>query len=183
MKKQLNETTPVKNNRYKFTDDDHIELFSQLNISLHRWKTNIGTETLPKFSQITIAIQQNTSIPFEIILSSSSHVPEITNTKNFSIILVVNNQEVILKTYFHSQEHLLDIKNEPYCILQSNNNGNQEHVYWIYFSKKNLTVMYGIGEIRPKFKVLETILDEKYTEMISNISYLHVKLNDTHENF
>ena len=174
----LKENAPLTNDRCNFTDGDHIEPFSQVNLSWHR---NIGTIILPGFNQITTVIQQNISTSFEIILSSSSHLAEITNTKNFSITLAVNNQEVILKTHFHGQEHLLDIKNESYCILQSNNNGNQEYVYWIHFSRETLTVMYGIGEIRPKFKVLEAVLDEKHIEIISKISYLHVKLDNTYE--
>jgi hypothetical protein len=43
--------------------------------------------------------------------------------------------------------------------------------------------MYGIGEIRPKFNVFERHLDYKHLQLISNITYLHVKINGIYEKF
>jgi hypothetical protein len=160
----------------------NIERFCQPDISWNPWETNICTKTLPIKGQATIAVISNGSIPFDIVLSNASKLPEISGENNYSIIVHVDKHEVTLGTFINNQARLLDRTNESHYILQLNNN-NEEYIYWISFSKENLTVMYGIGEIRPKFKVLEARLDAKHSQSISNISYLHVKIIGTWKNF
>jgi hypothetical protein len=179
------EETPTLNNNNNsfFSNNDNIERFSQPDLPWNPWEMNTCTKTLPIKGQATIAVIQNGSIPFEIILSNANKLTEINGDNKFSIVLVVNKLEVTLRTYINDQAHLLDRTDESQHILQSNNNNNGEYIYWINFSKETLTVMYGVGEIRPKFKVLEARLDNKYAQSISNITYLHVKVNDVHQNF
>jgi hypothetical protein len=179
--KKSEETPTLTNNNAFFSNNDNIERFSQPDLSWNPWEMNTCTKTLPIKGQSTIAIIQNDSIPFEIILSNANKLTEINGENKYSIVLVVSNREVTLGTYIDDQARLLDRTNESHQVLQANN--NQEYVYWINFSKESLTVMYGIGEIRPKFKVLEAHLDNKYIQLISNITYLHVKINGIFGNF
>jgi hypothetical protein len=180
--KKKNEETPTLTNNSFFPNTDNIERFSQPDLSWNPWEMNTCTKTLPIKGQSTIAIIQNSSIPFEIILSNANKLTGINGENKYSIILVVNNREVTLATFIHDQKHLLDRTDESHQILQTNNN-NHEYIYWISFSKETLTVMYGIGEIRPKFKVLQAHLDSKHVQSMANITYLHVKINGIHENF
>lgn len=185
--KKSDETSiSTDSSRRSSSNDDGVERFSQPDLSWNPWEMNTCTKTLPIQGQSTIAVIQNGSVPFEIILSNANKLTEITGDNKYSIVLLVNNREVTLGTYINDQARLLDRTDSSRHILQSNKNQsihNQEFIYWIHFSKETFTVMYGVGEIRPKFKVLEARLDNKYVELISNISYLHVKIDGTYQNF
>lgn len=184
LEKKSDETpTPTNNNRF-FSNDESVERFSQPDIPWNPWDLDTCTKTLPVKGQSTIAVIQNGSIPFEIFLSNASRLTELHGNDKYSICLAARVREVTLGIYTNDQPRLLDRTDlSQYTIQSTNNDINEEFIYWIHFSKETSTVMYGVGEIRPKYKVLEARLDNRYANFISNISYLHVKINDTYQNF
>ncbi|CAF4006107.1 unnamed protein product [Adineta steineri] len=177
------EDTPSSTSSQFFPDNDNTERLSQSYLLWSPWKTNCCTKTLPRKGQATIVVKQTSDIPFQLILSNASALNAIHKENTYSIVLIVNKREVTLNVYINGQEHLLGHTDELQHILQLYNNDDKENMYWLSFSKQTSTVMYGIGEIRPKFKILEAHLDEKYFQAISNIAYLHIKINDIYEDF
>ncbi|UJR29189.1 hypothetical protein I4U23_010403 [Adineta vaga] len=164
------------------SDTENIDQFSQPHLFWHPWTQNTCTKILPIKGQATIAVIQTIFVPFELILSTANNLISIENENQFSIFLTVNKREATLGTYINGQRHFLNCTSDDHHVLQVFNT-DQEYTYWLNFCKETLKVMYGIGEIRPKFRILEAYIDEKYSKSISNIIYLHVKINGIYENF
>jgi len=143
------------------------------------WQTNTCTISLPIKGQGTIEFWLRESIPFELCLSNKQN-PHDSNPNNYAIVLKVDTREALLGTISSQHGHTLyarDSTTELHQILQLND--NYWHCYWLTFYGIDRMVRYGIGEIRPQFKILETHLPECDRTSLENISYLHIKINNT----
>ena len=134
------------------------------------WQANGCVLSLPMKGQGTIEIWLREPVPFELCLSNKHNLNE-TNTDTLRIVLKVDTREAQLSARNDQQDSTIEL----HQILQPGN--NEWHCYWLTFYNIDRLIQYGIGEVRPKFKILELHLEEAQRTFLTNISYLHFKLN------
>ncbi|CAF1391348.1 unnamed protein product [Rotaria sp. Silwood1] len=149
-------------------DDTDVKWFSHPGTFWCPWNSKSCTNALNIRGEGVVEIMQQTSIPFEIHLSNKKDANDPTA---YSIILSIDEKEVILRTSFGTS----DSSTELHHTLQPDD--GSWHRYWISFSKITLQALYGIGEIRPFFTILNSSLKESDLQQIKEIQYLHIKLN------
>lgn len=164
------------------TLDEPRENFSPLEIPWNPWESNCPTRSLLEAGQATILIRQTATIPFKVILSNASQLIDIQCKEKYSIIVHVQKSEVTIGTLINGRVSLHDTKFDPGQVLQLIED-NEEQTYWICLSKENLTVTFGIGEMRPSFGVLHAPLDARHENLICQISYLHVVIKNVCKDF
>jgi len=150
---------------------NEIKSYSIPNIFWSPWETNSCTRVLSIKGQGTIEIWLKGPISFEIRLS--------TNNDEYAIVLNANYRKVELGTIDKRQGstfHVRDDTIECHQVVQTNN--QHWYCYWLSFSSENRIVQYGLGEVRPRFKILEVQLPEQDKSLIERISHLHIKIND-----
>ncbi|CAF5009570.1 unnamed protein product [Rotaria sp. Silwood1] len=125
---------------------------------------------------------QHESIPFELRISNKQD-PNDNTTDSYAIILKVDTREAQLGTVTVQGGHVLRVRDnttEPHQVLQMDD--GHWHCYWLTFYGGHRMVQYGIGEIRPKFAILEAHLEEQDKASIESISYVHMKINNNIDN-
>ena len=150
---------------------NEIKSYSIPNIFWSPWETNSCTRVLSIKGQSTIEIWLKGPISFEIRLS--------TNNDEYAIVLNANYRKVELGTIDKRQGstfHVRDDTIECHQVVQTNN--QHWYCYWLSFSSENRIVQYGLGEVRPRFKILKVQLPEQDKSFIERISHLHIKIND-----
>ena len=83
---------------------------------------------------------------------------------------------VTIGSYVNGKITLCDGTKESTEVLQTNEY-RLEQIYWIAFSKIKSRILFGLGEIRLGFQILEAVLNPKDQEFIQNISHIHVLIN------
>ena len=148
------------------------------------WELNSCTKSLTIQDQVTIAVIESEPIAFELILSTASQLVDMGGENQYSVTIEVNHHHVAIGEFINHQPHFLNRTNDAHQSLRSTAHlPNEERVYWIHFSKENLSLIVGIGEIRPRFQVLQVRLAPQYSALIGGISNLHVKINKVWQNF
>ena len=139
------------------------------------WQTKGCTMSLPVKGQGTIEFWLRESVPFELCISNK---PNPNDANSFAVVLKVDLREAQLGTISDQHNRAFQLRDntiELHQILQPKD--DQWHCYWLTFYSIDRTVQYGIGEVRPKFKILEVHFEEAEKTFLTSIAYLHVKLN------
>jgi hypothetical protein len=160
-----------------FTNE--IKSYSKPNVLWCPWDTNSCTVALPEKGQGTIELCLHESIPFELRISNKQN-PNDNDVHSYAIVLNVDSREAQLATADVHHGHELRVRDsttEVHQVLHVND--GHWHCYWLTFYSEHRTVQYGIGEIRPTFKILEAHLQEYDKASIESISYLHIKINNS----
>jgi len=159
--------------------NNEIKSYFKPDIPWCPWKTNSCTLSLPEKGQGTIELWLHESIPFELRLSNKEN-PNNNDINSYIIVLKVDTREAQLGTLAAHHEHEIRVRDsttELHQILHLYD--GYWHCYWLTFYGEHRTIQYGVGEIRPKFKVLEVHLQEHDKAFIESISYLHMKINNS----
>jgi hypothetical protein len=160
---------------------NEIKSYYRPNTSWCPWKTNSCTVSLPTKGQGAIELWLHESIPFELRVSNKQN-PNDNDTNSYAIVLKADTREVQLGTIDAHHEHELCVRDsttEFHQVLHLND--GYWHCYWFTFYGEHRMVQYGVGEIRPKFKILEAHLQEHDKASIESISYLHIKINNSND--
>jgi hypothetical protein len=160
---------------------NEIRSFYRPHISWCPWQTNSCSVLLPTKGQGTIELWLNESIPFELCISNAQN-PTDNDTNSYAIVLKVDTREARLGTMSAQHGHGLRVQDsttESHQVLQLQLNDSYWHCYWLTFYSTDRMAQYGIGETRPKFKILETQLEQCDKSFIQSISYLHIKINNS----
>ena len=148
------------------------------------WELNLCTTSLNIQDHVTITIIERKPIVIELILSTASQLVDIGGENQYSLTIELNHHHIAVGEFINHEPHFLGRTNDAHQGLHSSSHlSNEQRVQWIHFSKKNLTLTVGIGEIRPNFQVLQIHLPTKYSTLICSISYLHIKINKVWQNF
>jgi hypothetical protein len=178
----FNDTIPIQNSanvKLHCLFQNEIKSYYKLNTPWCPWQTNSCTVLLPIKGQGTIELWLNEPILFELCLSNRQN-PNDNDTNSYIIVLKVDTREAQLSTISTKQGHLPRVRDratELHEVLQIND--GHWHCYWLTFYSTNRMAQYGIDEIRPKFKILETELPGCDKPFIDSIAYLHIKLNNS----
>ncbi|CAF1202271.1 unnamed protein product [Rotaria sordida] len=162
-------TPPQYSRSSSDANDPNVNWFSQPGTFWCPWKDGNCTNTLSVPGQGVVEIMQLKSIPFELRLSNKK---DANNPTAYSIILSIDANQVILRTSSGTS----DSSTESLHTLQSDD--GSWHTYWISFSKITLKAIYGIGEVRPFFTILNSDLKKDDLQQIKEIQYIHVKMNN-----
>jgi hypothetical protein len=143
------------------------------------WQTNSCTVSLPNKGQGTIELWLHEPASFELRMSNKQNLND-NDTNSYAIVLKVDTREAQLGTISAQHGHVLRVHESTTELHELVHlNDGYWHCYWLTFYGKHRTVQYGVGEIRPKFKILEAHLREHDKAFIESISYLHIKINNS----
>ncbi|CAF3590853.1 unnamed protein product [Rotaria socialis] len=158
---------------------NEIKSYYQPSISWCPWQVRGCTTTaLPIKGQGTIEVWQHKSVPFELRISNKLD-PNDNAANSYAIVLTVNVDKAQLGLVNAQCGHTLralDNTQESHEVLQADD--SSWHCYWLTFYGEYRMIQYGIGEIRPRFKILEVHPHECDKISINNISYLHMKVSN-----
>lgn len=137
------------------------------------WQENTCTKSMPVKGKGTIQMSQKGSFSFELFVSTK---PRVDDPAAFALVLKVDSHEALLGLFNNGSLRVLERTNNPAALLQPND--GQWQTYWLSYFKDTSMIKYGVGEVRPRFRMLDYALSLEENPEFSSIQYLHLKLNN-----
>ena len=131
------------------------------------WNSNTCSNKLPLTGKGTVEIMLEKSMPFELHLSNRA-MPTVEG--EYKISLLVDNTEARLSVNGTARDSSTLIQH----ILHKDD--GKWHTYWL--SIFDSIIKYGVGEVRDAFTIFNITVPETEKDMLKQVSYLHVKMNN-----
>lgn len=146
------------------------------NIPWCPWTEQNCTVLLPSKGQGTIEICSKEAVSFTVFLSTKP------DGDSYALVWKVEPDEVSVGTISAQHNHALHVEEtnkEKYSLDQQ----QKKRRYWLSFYGSERKARCGLGEIRPKFRILEIELANQEKTQMENILYLRLEVNNsTNEN-
>lgn len=173
MRRDLDKTGPYNLPPSVAAQDHQEPAFVLPNTPYCPWRENTCTKSMPVKGKGTVEMSQNGSFSFEFFVSNR---PTANDPTAFALVLKVDSSESSLGLFSDGSVRVL--KQTPYAAALLQPNDGKWQNYWLSYFKDTSMIKYGVGEVRPRFAMLELDLSVKDNPEFANIQYLHIKINN-----
>ena len=163
-----NAAAPPNENRPQPREDNASLLFLPERLWCP-WNNGSCSDTLKVSGQGTIEISQKVSKSVELRISTSENPSDHTA---HSITLSITTEKVEISASDGGSWTCTD----PLYTLQEED--GYWHKYWISLFSDDRRIRYGVGEIRPKFAILDILLPEVKSTSMKQLKYLYIRIDN-----
>ncbi|CAF3979332.1 unnamed protein product [Adineta steineri] len=135
------------------------------------WKEDC-TQILDNRGRLTIEMDQQLSVPFELHMSISEQPINRSYIVHFSID---ERQVSIYKTINNITTSIHQTTNKDHILY------GEKGKYWLSIDYANLFVKYGQGEVRDRCTLIKTDVPNSEQDYIRSIKYAHISFNNSRE--